>query len=273
MEQNNCLMADTTTISLVISTYNNPDYLELVLLSVLKQKALPDEVIIADDGSKKETEELINTYKKRFPVPLIHVWQEDFGFRKCKILNDAVRVVTSNYMIFIDGDLLLHPFFIYDYKNNLQKNTILVASRAFISEKYSKYLVEKKQTNINFNKKNIEQNLISAIRIPWLHHIIKGNTTYAGARGGLMGIFKSDYIKVNGFNEDFSGWGREDSELFVRIINAGIKRKNIKFAAITYHLWHPFISRASLPANDALLAQAISEKSVWCKNGVDKYFK
>ncbi len=264
-------MAFDTTISLIIATYNNPDYLELVLISVLRQRILPEEVIIADDGSKEETGALIQQYSHKFPVPLIHVWHEDNGYRLAAIKNKSAAKASKEYIIFIDGDLALHPYFIYDYKKNLRENAILVASRAFLTEAFSLFLVENKQHPVTFFWKNFEQNRFSAIRVPWLHYFIKGSRTYKGARGGLMGIFRKDYIKVNGFDEAFTGWGREDSDLFVRIINSGIKRDNIKFAAITYHLWHKILSRDNLNTNDALLEKAIKENKKRCENGINKY--
>ena len=264
-------MMNPFSISLIISTYNNPRFLELVLISVLKQKLLPQEVVIADDGSREETKELIEIYKKIFPIPLLHVWHEDKGYRLSSIKNKAVAIAASEYVIFIDGDLLLHPLFIFDYQKSIHRGYILVASRAFLSKSFTQVLLNQKSCFVKFHRGNFEQNMASAVRIPWLHHLIKGSTTYKGARGGLMGFFKKDYVSVNGLDEAFIGWGREDSDLFVRLLNSGIKRKNIKFAAITYHLWHPILSRDSLSTNDALLQKSIDAQSKWCKKGVDQY--
>ena len=264
-------MMKNTTISLIISTYNRPDFLELVLLSVLKQVQLPDEVVIADDGSTSDTKILIEKYQQTFPVPLVHVWHVDAGYQLAAIKNKAAAKATGDYIVFIDGDLMLHPYFIFDYKKNLQENSILVASRVFLSEAYTTELLKTKNTTIELSGANVEKNRKSGYRLPALHHIIGGSKTYVGARGGLMGVFRKDYIKVNGFDEAFTGWGREDSELFVRLLNSGIKRKNIKFAAITYHLWHPILSRKQLSANDSLLEKSIAEKRVRCQDGIDKY--
>ena len=264
-------MRNSFSISLIISTYNNPKFLELVLLSVLEQKLLPQEVVIADDGSREETKELIEIYKRKFPIPLLHVWHEDEGYRLSTIKNKAVAIAGSEYIIFIDGDLLLHPLFIFDYKKNIQLGYIHVASRAFLSKSFTEVLLNQKRCVVNFHLENFEKNTTSAVRLPWLHHFIKGSTTHKGARGGLMGFFKKDYLTVNGLDEAFTGWGREDSDLFVRLLNSGIKRKNIKFAAITYHLWHPVLSRDSLSTNDALLKKSIDAQSKWCVNGVAQY--
>jgi len=261
----------STSISLIISTYNSTGPLEVVLNSVLQQKLLPDEVLIADDGSKPATKMLVERFRATFPVPLVHVWHPDNGYQLSAIKNKAVAAAKGDYIIFIDGDLALHPYFIFDYQQNIHAGEILVASRVFLNEAYTKKLLLQKEATIKAWPWLTEKNWPSAIRIPWLHHFIKGSTSHLGARGGLMGVFRNDYIKVNGFDESFTGWGREDSDLFVRLLNSGIKRKNIKFAAITYHLWHPVLSRQQLATNDRLLEKTIAAKSKWCENGIQQY--
>jgi glycosyltransferase involved in cell wall biosynthesis len=264
-------MNSSIKISLIISTYNSIGPLEVVLNSVLKQNLFPDEVVIADDGSGPETKNLVDRFSAIFPVPLVHVWHPDNGYQLSAIKNKAAAKAKGDYIIFIDGDLALHPAFIVDYKQNLHAGEILVASRVFLSESYSKKLLQQKKGPVNAWPWHTEKNWPSAIRIPWLHHFIKGSTSHVGARGGLMGVFRNDYIKVNGFDESFTGWGREDSDLFVRLLNSGIKRKNIKFAAVTYHLWHPVLSRQQLATNDALLEKTIAERSVYCSTGISQY--
>ncbi|MDE6305135.1 MAG: glycosyltransferase, partial [Muribaculaceae bacterium] len=99
-------------VSLIISTYNRPDALSVTLESVRNQSRLPDEVIIGDDGSGADTARVINRFKDGFPVPIIHVWQEDKGFRLAMIRNRSVAAASGDYIIQTDGDVLLHPHFI-----------------------------------------------------------------------------------------------------------------------------------------------------------------
>ncbi|HMO61441.1 MAG TPA: glycosyltransferase family 2 protein [Ferruginibacter sp.] len=264
-------MQHSISVSLIISTYNSPTYLELVLQSVMAQELLPQEVIIADDGSASDTLVLVERYQQSFPVPLVHVWHEDDGYRLSAIKNKAAAKATGSYIIFLDGDLVLHPFFIYDYQQSIRPDEILVASRVFLNEKYTRQLLQNRFTPVRYNFFKAEKNHLSGIRLPWLQHVVKGSTTHEGARGGLMGVFRQHFIRVNGFDESFTGWGREDSDLYVRLLNSGVKRRNIKFAAITYHLWHPVLSRQSLSTNDALLEKSIADKSVWCTKGISQY--
>ena len=122
--------------ALIISTYNWPEALELVLKSVRMQKVYPDEVIIADDGSTDETKKLINKNQKDFPVPIKHFWHQDKGFRKSHILNLAIANSNADYIIQIDGDCILDKFFIKDHLHSVRENTYLFGSRVNINASY-----------------------------------------------------------------------------------------------------------------------------------------
>ena len=129
--------------SLIIATYNWPEALNLCLLSIRKQRVLPNEIIIADDGSTEETRQLIDKIKQDYPVPITHLWQEDKGFRKTIILNKCFAKVQYEYIIQIDGDVFLHPDFISDHLKAARPNYLLQGSRVMLSDAYSKELIEK----------------------------------------------------------------------------------------------------------------------------------
>ena len=122
-------------ISLVITTYNSPAFLELVLKSVLRQHVFPLEVIIADDGSGEETRQLIDRYRKIMPVPLIHSWIPDEGFRLSKSRNVAIVKAKGSYIVNIDGDMVLMPHFIEDHRSLMKENQFVAGSRARLKEK------------------------------------------------------------------------------------------------------------------------------------------
>src|ERR1700761_2184882 len=128
--------------SLNISTYNWPQALNLCLLSVKAQKVLPDEVIIADDGSTDETKTLIEIFQKDFSVPIKHVWQPDEGFQLAKIRNKGIAASSYEYIIQVDGDLILHPHFIADHIAFSKKNTFVSGSRVLLDKAYSAKLIE-----------------------------------------------------------------------------------------------------------------------------------
>nr|WP_198160605.1 glycosyltransferase [Pedobacter panaciterrae] len=137
-------MQKKITTALLISTYNWPEALDLVLSSVLLQSKMPDEILIADDGSTDETKVIIEKYKKLFKVPILHFWQEDHGFRKTLILNKAIAGAKSEYIIEIDGDIIIHRKFIEDHLNFAVPGTFVRASRGYINKEYSAKLRDRR---------------------------------------------------------------------------------------------------------------------------------
>lgn len=266
------------TVSLIVTTYNRPDALELVLSSILAQKVLPNEVIVADDGSREDTRLLIEQYQKSFPIPLKHAWQPDNGFRAAESRNRALAMVESEYVIIIDGDMVLHPQFIMDHIDAAERKTFVQGGRILLTkEKTSALLASPKQYRaLKWYEKGFESRIekrLRALHIPFLSRLIqkkKQTNVYKGIRSCNMSFFLSDAEGINGFNNDFVGWGREDSEFVARFFNHGGKRKNIQFSAIAYHLWHNEENRASLPENDQLLDNAICQKLITCENGLQQ---
>lgn len=268
-------MTTYPTSSLIIATYNWPEALELVLLSVKQQCLLPNEVIIADDGSTEKTKALIQDFQKDFPVPLIHVWHKDEGFKLAEIRNKAINKTSFDYIIQIDGDVILHKNFIKGHLKLAKKDTFLRGSRVLLTDTFSKKVIENKKIDFNWYLSGLS-NKMNAMYLPFMSKILKSTTTdplkaAMSARGCNMSFWKTDLIETNGYNEAMTGWGREDSEICVRLVNAGKNREIIKFDAIQYHIYHPFQSKAKLTINDAILEDAIQNKNVFCKNGLSNY--
>lgn len=257
-------------LSLIITTYNRVAALELVLLSVLQQTEFPDEIIIADDGSTAETRELCATYQHS--LPLIHCWQADEGFRAAAIRNQAIARARGNYLIVIDGDMILHPLFVHDHKNKAQKNTFVQGKRVLLSEQLTETALKNKQITFNFFTAGLK-NRLNALHLPFLSNWIAGpHHPLHGIRSCNLAFWRADALKINGFNEDFVGWGREDSEFVARLQNMGVRRVNFKFGAIAYHLYHPEQSRICLPTNEQLLENTLKQKRIWCERGLNQYF-
>jgi len=259
------------TCSLIITTYNWKEALELVLLSALKQSELPDEIIIADDGSSTSTKELVETFAKSATIPIVHSWQEDDGFRAAQSRNRAIAKASGEYIILIDGDMILHRDFIKDHLNFAKEGYFVQGSRVLLGKHRSNELLESKKTNISFFDNDIK-NRKNSIHSDFLSTLFSHESTkLSGIKTCNMGFFREDCYKVNGFNNDFIGWGREDSEFIVRIMNSAIKRHNLKFNAIAYHIWHNENTRESLESNDNLLENCIKNSLTFCTNGIDKY--
>ncbi len=262
-------------ISLLISTYNWPDALELCLSSVLLQDVMPDEILIADDGSTDETRVLINKYKEKFSIPLIHIWHEDQGFELAKIRNKAIARATGDYIIQIDGDLILHKAFIRDHRRFAKKGTFVRTSRIYIDSNLSKELLLSKRVEISPFEKGIS-NTFSAVRITFLqpffaeHYKQKGDERWE-IHGCNMAYWRADAISVNGYNEDFKGWGPEDKEFVARLLNKGLRRRFLKFGAIVFHIWHKINTKENLKNNLCLFEHAKRTKLEYCERGISQY--
>lgn len=258
-------------LSLIITTYNWPNSLEITLKSIENQTQTPDEVIIADDGSNAETKNTIVKYKEKSKLKIIHSWQKDLGFRAAKSRNKAIAKSSGEYIVVIDGDMILHPKFIQDHLKNAEIGFFTQGTRALLNKDRTRDILERKNTNLSFISKGI-QNRKNVIRSDFLSKIFSKNVNFIdGIKTCNMAFFKRDCISINGFNNDFEGWGREDSEFAVRMLNKGIKRKNLRFNAIQIHLWHIENSRKTLAHNDLILKSSIESQSKWCINGIDRY--
>ena len=259
------------TCSLVITTYNWPEALDLCIRSALGQSERPLEIIVADDGSTSATASLVETLGNASILPIVHVWQEDSGFRAAASRNRAIAASRGDYIIIIDGDMILHRDFVRDHRKLAHEGSFIQGSRVLLSERNTAGRLKTSSTDFSPFEKGIS-NRKNALRLPMVSRLLAVKTaSLQGIRSCNMSFFREDCIRVNGFNEDFVGWGREDSEFAVRMINSGILRRNVRFSAIAAHLWHAENPRHALPENDRLLEEAIMEKRTRCVNGIDKY--
>jgi len=269
------MVAKNVSISVIITTYNRKEALELVLLSLKEQTVMPAEVIVADDGSTPDTADLVAGFNMDFPVPLIHCWHEDNGFRLSHIRNRAISVAKGDYIIMVDGDVVLHRHFVRDHRLHAAPNRFIQGSRVLLSKELTDSSISSKRIHFSPFSKGIANRLnavSSEIISPLASAFYSRRQTHRGVRGCNMSYWKSDLIKVNGFSEEFIGWGREDSEFVVRMLNSGVMRYNLKFGAVVYHLWHKENkSDVHLQMNDQALALAIEENRKTCNDGLSKY--
>lgn len=257
--------------SLLISTYNWPQALELVLLSVMNQTEQPDEILIADDGSAEETKNLIEDFKKKLIVPIRHFWHEDKGFRKSIILNKAIAAAKCEYIIQVDGDCIMHRHFVRDHKALAQPNTYLYGSRVNIQQDYLPELFGSKKINFGFFDKGIKKRTRN-LRIPALASLYKVTGEVSDKmRGCNVSFWREDVLAVNGYNEEFEGWGREDSELVIRMMNKGVRGRRLRYRGIVYHIWHQVKDQSRFEINDRLQEETMAKSTTWCENGIDKY--
>ncbi|MDT0647846.1 glycosyltransferase family 2 protein [Zunongwangia sp. F260] len=256
--------------ALLISTYNWPEALNLVLKSVKNQSTAPDEIVIADDGSTEETANVIKKHKDQ-GLPIKHVWQEDEGFRRTSILNKAIAQATSDYIIQTDGDCILHKDFVRDHINNTKTGTFQFGSRVNIQEEALQEIFEEGRISYDFFASGIKKRTRS-LHIPFLSSFYKQkNELSKKVRGCNLSFWRKDFIEINGYNEDMTGWGQEDSEMVVRLLNKGVDGKRLRYAGIVYHIWHKESSKEKSIVNREIQQRAMDEKMVSCENGIEKY--
>ena len=257
--------------ALLISTYNWPEALELVLKSALLQTRLPNEIIIADDGSNDKTKSLIEQFNQKSKISIHHIWQEDDGFRKSKILNKAIATATADYIIQVDGDCILHKNFIEDHFNEAQNGVYLYGSRVNILPDFAADVIFKRKINFNLFSKEIK-NRTRSLHISFLSKLYKPHKGISRKfRGCNVSYWRKDFMKINGYNEDFEGWGREDSDLAIRLGNNGIKAKRLRYSGIVYHIHHKINSKDNFELNDKIQKETIVNKIIKVSNGIDKY--
>lgn len=244
-------------ISLIVTTYNQPAMLNAVLLSLVAQTISDFEILVADDGSTSETDELIAQWQLQLGSRLVHVKQPDDGFRAAQIRNKAAAKATGNYLIFIDGDCLCPKNFIARHLalaeigyfvagnrilcNKTLSETILQSKINYMAFSWRFWLIQRAQNKIN--------SFLKMLYLPFHALRRRSPDKWQGVKTCNLGVWRDDIILVNGFDEAFVGWGFEDSDLVVRMLQAGIKHKSGRFAVGVFHLWHPENTRQNTSQN------------------------
>jgi glycosyltransferase involved in cell wall biosynthesis len=252
-------------ISVIVTTYNREDALDAVLRSLSRQADAGFEIIVADDGSRPATARVVETWRERMPERLRHVWQEDRGFRAAEARNRAIAASAGNYCIFLDGDCIARPDFVAAHRRLAEPGYFVTGNRVLLSPALSErilagglepeswrlgqLLAQRQSGNLN--------RVAPLIGLPLGPLRKLGGRRWQGARSCNVACFCNDLERVDGFDAAFAGWGLEDSDLFVRLIRAGVRRKDGRFATGVLHLWHPESERSHLPDNQAKLDRAL----------------
>lgn len=265
------------SVSLIITTYNWWQALSLALDSIKRQTVKPDELIIVDDGSGKETKDLIERKRTELSVvgiQLEHCWQPDEGFRAAQARNLGLKKARGDYIIMTDQDMVLDPYFVQDHLaasryRRLVSGTRTPVNRAY-TEKIMSYIDNPSWLQPSFCRGIPLNRSFKRIRNHWLSLIRSiSSYNYNGVLTCNISFWRKDALFINGFNTEFVGWGFEDFEFYSRLRNALVTERYIlKHAAIAYHLYHPENSKATLPENDKILMRTINEKICFCRHGI-----
>lgn len=273
-------MHNKPEISIIISTYNSEEWLQKVLWGYNQQTLLNFEIVIADDGSKNNTKELIDNYRNEAKYDIVHVWHEDNGFQKSEILNKAIVKCNADYIIMSDGDCIPRKDFVAIHNKHKEKGFFLSGGYFMLPMNISKLISKEdienqKCFNVNWLTKNglkrsFKNNKLSAsgTKEKLLNLLTPTKPTWNGHNASG---WKEDIIKINGFDERMQ-YGGQDRELGERLFNLGIKSKQIRYSAIVVHLDHPrgYKNQESIDKNLAIRATTKKENKVWTNFGIKK---
>lgn len=262
-------------ISVIVTTYNREDALGAVLAALSRQSDRGFEVVIADDGSGPATAAVADEWRCRMGVPLSHVWQADRGFRAAEIRNRAVLASRGDYCVFLDGDCIVRPDFIAVHRRLAEPGWFVTGNRVLLSptltatvlrhglrpESWSaaQWVLHRLRGGVN--------RLSAMLRLPLGPLRRLGSAQWQGARSCNLAVWRSDLDHVDGFDAGFSGWGREDSDLLIRLLHAGVRRKDGRLATGVIHLWHPDADRGHLAANDVRLGAVLQSDRTRAERG------
>ena len=263
-------------ISVIVTTYNREDALDAVLRSLAHQSEQNFEVVVADDGSTAKTAALLEYWQGKIGKRLAHVWHEDRGFRVAEIRNRAILVARGAYCLFLDGDCIVRPDFVAAHRRLAEAGAFVTGNRVLLSRELTgkilreklapetwplnRWIAERRRGGIN--------RLAALLYLPLgpLRRLRQGQ--WRGARSCNLAVWRSDLDRVDGFDADYTGWGKEDSDIIVRLLHAGVRRKDGAFATGVLHLWHADYDRDRLAENERKLSDSLADGRVRARRGL-----
>jgi glycosyltransferase involved in cell wall biosynthesis len=265
--------------SIIVTTYNRPDALRRVLLDLDRQGSDAFEVVVADDGSTRETADTIADLRNRVGYPLKHAWQEDEGFRVARARNLAVLESEGDYLVFLDGDCIPLKGFVEGHLWLAEPGWWVRGTRVALRREFTERVLRD------------ELNVSDWPLARWAVASLQGNAggpgplarfriqafrkrrprRWQGAMTCNLAMWRDDFMRVDGFDESYIGGWREDSDLVIRLINTGVHRKEGRHAMPVVHLWHPAGTGYSREFNDALLRETIDRGAVRARVGISSH--
>lgn len=262
----------TPSVSLVISTYNWKEALHLCLLSAARQTVLPVEAVVADDGSRDDTRALLDALRPTLPFPLLHAWQEDRGFRKAAAMNRAFALCSGDYIVQIDGDILMERHFLADHLSEARPGTYLHGSRGKLTPALTAALCAAGRLPRLTPWSTGVTRRLNTVRCPLLTPFFRHYKEHGLERGCNLSFWRSDLLAVNGYDERMTGYGGEDIDLPLRLRHAGVRKQFIKFKAVEYHLHHAeHATKSDMSANERIVREHLAHRTVRIDQGIDQY--
>lgn len=265
--------------AVIITTYNRPDALAAVLEGYLAQNDIDFDLVVADDGSTGDTRRVVEALRSRAPMKLVHVWQEDRGFRAAAARNRAVAATDADYIVFTDGDCVPSRGFVHAHKRLAEPNCFLAGNRILLSEAFTREVLTRKlpvhtwgwpQWGVAWARGKVNR-LLPLLALPDGQFRRRQPQRWEGVKTCNLSLWREDFVRVNGLDESYEGWGLEDSDLVIRLLHAGVRHKSARFAAPVFHLWHRENPRDNLARNRERLEQVLRSDQVRAAHGFEQY--
>ncbi len=264
--------------AVIVTTYNRPDALAVVLEGYRAQTDPDFGLVVADDGSKPETAEVVKYFSRHAPFPLTHVWQEDIGFRAAAIRNRAVASTSADYLIFTDGDCVPSRHFVHVHKQFAEPGYFLGSNRVLLNADLTDRVVRDRlpihewtgiDWALSWSRREVNR-VLPLVTLPDGPFRKWTPDRWQGIKTCNLSVWRTDLIRVNGLDESYEGWGLEDSDFVIRLLHAGVKHKNARLAATVFHLWHPEQNRMRLADNQKRLDDLLRSSTVRAAVGLDR---
>lgn len=263
-------------VSILLATYEMPHHLEMVLTALAEQSFSEFEILLCDDGSGSETRAVVEKFRENLNIT--HLWQENRGFRKCRLLNDGLRRSAGELCVFLDADCIPHRDFIRDHWETKAAGTYGAGRRVELSKKISSSLTLKDIEAGLFNRPSARilwdqvtgetENWNRTIRWgnhPALRKLLKLDRV-TDLKGCNFSAYREDLFAINGFDEAYEGYGREDTDVEIRMNHLGLRIRSLKGIALQFHVWHE--RRGFTPVNEGLLEAAKNSRKIRCERGI-----
>jgi glycosyltransferase involved in cell wall biosynthesis len=271
-------MSAKPLISVVLTTYNRSDALAVVLAALQRQTDKDFEVVIADDGSQPAHRARIRETANRCSFALAYVWHPDVGFTVARARNLGVAQSRGSYLILLDGDCVPDVDFIAQHRRLMQTGFLVNGSRCLLSPDFTQRVLGGSVDIVGRSwqywlqqwRTGYASKIAPRLRVPDVGMRIESDFRWHGIRSCNMGLWRSDFEVVNGFDSSFQGWGHEDADLVLRMFHAGIRRKNGFFATEVFHLWHEEASRNRASANEVTVQQRMHSDIVRAPLGLQE---
>ena len=267
-------------ISVIVPIYNRLEHFRALFICLLRQNRQIDELIITDDGSSQQILDYIADLIPKASFKIKHIYQEDKGFRKTRALNNGVINSEGELLVFCDQDLIFGEEYIEYMEKNIKKGCFLLCRPISVNEEEKDIILKKIELSNKYEEllKPLPKDYLESVnrtlktdRKRRILNLLKLSKRGIKLVGMSYAVMKSDYLKVNGYDENYNGWGEEDDDFGNRLYVAGVKGKELKTPNMQIHLWHYSDPSKKHSMNEEYYykrkKEIFSNKNYFCKNG------